>query len=105
MKYKKVGALPPQRESKMVRQIVKDAMKVDEFAYKVECVWLDNENLFEGTLEEVDEKFDDQQIIYEMEWILDTENSNLHENNNEVDLKVYRKNIRQTKKFLKKYSP
>ncbi len=96
-----------------VRQIVKDAMKVDEFSYRVTDVWTDGKNLLVGDDKEVDEKFDDQQLIVEMEDIFHIAKENLEEYLDwhgrvtfgfEEDAKFCKKNISQTKKFLKKYS-
>ena len=85
-----------------IRQIVKDAFKVDELKdFQWARVDVEDGRLDTGSIQEVNEKYDDARII------LDAENrySIYMSHDNEEDIEECAKDLRQVRRFLAKWAP
>ena len=83
-----------------IRTIVKDAFKIDE----LKNFWwgevdIEDGRLYLGTIEEVNEKYNDQYIIADVLNLLDIYNTQ-----DDCDAQEYKKDLKQVKKFLVKYN-
>jgi len=85
-----------------IRTIVKDAFKIDELKNNYwSRVYVEDGLLLNGTIEEVNEKFNDGFIIDEVLNLLDVYNCK-----DELDYedKIIRNDLKQIKQFLIKYN-
>jgi len=85
-----------------IRKIVKDAFKIDELKdYLWSRVYVEDGILVNGTIEEINKKFNDKFIIDEVLNLLDIYNCK-----DELDFenKTVRNDLKQIKQFLIKYN-
>ena len=87
-----------------LRPIVKAAFKVDQLVYQFEYIDVQDGLLVNGDIAEVNAKYDDAYIIGEAENQLDIADDNLRNGGwYGEDLKVYQRDARQLRSFLKKF--
>ena len=81
-----------------IRPIVKAAFKVNELVYQFEDIDVPDGYLQTGTIEEVNEKYDDQYLIAEAKNRLDIAMDDYHQNE-----ECWRKDAAQLRRFIKKW--
>ena len=89
-----------------IRKIVKDAFKCDELVYQFEEIDVCDGLLENGSIEEVNEKYSDERLIYDAECRLDISQDQLEAIDQYLhpeDWKLHTKESNQLKKFIKKY--
>ena len=87
-----------------MRQIVKDAFKVDQLVYQFTRIDCEDGLLTEGTMTEVNAKYTDAHIIKEAEHHQYMSRTNLEEGGWEgEDLKLHKREYAQATRFLAKY--
>jgi hypothetical protein len=87
-----------------IRQIVKDAFKVDQLVYQFTRIDCEDGLLIEGTMAEVNEKYTDAHIIKEAEHHQDMSRENVEDCYcNEEDLKIHKREYAQATRFLAKH--
>jgi KaiC/GvpD/RAD55 family RecA-like ATPase len=87
-----------------IRQIVRDAFKVDELVYQFTEIDVSDKLLVHGSLEEVSDKFDDDYIVREAEDRLAVVQENIdYLYDWDDDMKMYRRDQRQLTRFIKKW--
>jgi hypothetical protein len=86
-----------------IRPIVRAAFKVDQLYYQFVRVDVEDGLLVTGDLNEVNARYDDDYIIGEAENQLDITEDNLHAGWSGEDLKVYQRDARQLRAFLKRF--
>jgi hypothetical protein len=87
-----------------IRQIVKDAFKVDQLVYQFTRIDCEDGLLTEGTMAEVNEKYTDAHIIKEAEHHQDMSFNNIDDCYcNEEELKIYKREYNQATRFLAKH--
>jgi len=85
-----------------IRQIVKDAFKVDELKnFQWARVDVEDGHLDTGSIEEVNEKYDDARIILDA----DSRYSIYMSHDHEEDIQECAKDLRQVTRFLAKWAP
>ena len=92
-------------EHKMtIRQIVKDAFKVDQLVYQFTRIDCEDGLLTEGSMAEVNEKYTDAYIIKEAEHHQYMSRINVEEGGYEgEDLKLHKREYAQATRFLAKH--
>jgi len=89
-----------------LRQIVKDAFKCDQLVYQYENIDVDD-GLLSGfdVKSEVNAEYTDAHIISDAENKLDIVDDNIRDLNSwdKEDLKIYKRELAQLKRFLNKY--
>ena len=86
-----------------LRPIVRAAFKCEELVYQFTRIDVEDGLLVTGDMDEVNAKYDDAYIIGEAENRLDIAEDNLRAACDYLDLKVYRRDIRQLRTFLKRF--
>jgi len=87
-----------------LRPIVRAAFKVDQLVYQFERIDVEDGLLVTGDRDEVNAKYDDAYIIGEAENQLDIADDNLRNGGwYGEDLKVYQRDARQLRAFLKRF--
>ena len=89
-----------------IRPIVKHAFKVDELVEQFVNIDVSDKTLLTGTLEEVNEKFDDAYLVGEARnrlLLIEDQLRNIDEDHVE-DWKIYSRDERQLKRFISKWS-
>ena len=86
-----------------IRPIVRAAFKVDQLVYQFERIDVEDGLLVNGDMAEVNAKYDDAHIIDDAENQLDIAEDNLRAGWSGEDLKVYRRDARQLRAFLKRF--
>ena len=86
-----------------LRPIVRAAFKVDQLVYQFERIDVEDGLLVTGDRDEVNAKYDDAYIIGEAENQLDIAEDNLRAGWSGEDLKVYQRDARQLRAFLKRF--
>jgi|TARA_Y100000296_G_scaffold67829_1_gene80736 hypothetical protein len=81
-----------------IRPIVRAAFKVDELVYQFTDIDVPDQKLETGSIEEVNEKYDDAHLIGEAENRLDIA---MDEYNQEEE--CWRRDARQLRRFIKKW--
>ena len=88
-----------------IRKIVKDAFRVDELVYQFDTIDVEDGVLTsDDTMAEVNEKYSDAYIVGEAKWRLSIALDNIADGAYGEDLKAWRKDERQLKRFINKYS-
>ena len=88
-----------------LRPIVKDAFRVDELVYQFDTIDVEDAVLTsDDTMAEVNEKYSDDYILGEARWRLSIAMDNIADGAYGEDLKAWRKDERQLKRFINKYS-
>jgi len=81
-----------------IRPIVKAAFKVSDLVYQFEDIDVPDGYLQTGTIEEVNEKYDDQHLIAEAKTRLDIAMDDYNQ-----DEECWRKDADQLRRFIKKW--
>ena len=86
-----------------IRPIVRAAFKVDQLVYQFERIDVEDGLLVNGDMAEVNAEYDDAHIIDDAENQLDIAEDNLRSGWSGEDLKVYQRDARQLRAFLKRF--
>ena len=86
-----------------IRPIVRAAFKVDQLVYQFERIDVEDGLLVNGDIAEVNAKYDDAHIIDDAENQLDIAEDNLQSGWTGEDLRVYQRDARQLRSFLKRF--
>ncbi len=87
-----------------IRQIVRDAFKVDELVHQFTDIDVGDKLLVDGSLQEVSDKFDDAYIVGEAENRLAIVQENIdYRYDWDDDMKMYQRDKRQLTRFIKKW--
>jgi hypothetical protein len=87
-----------------IRQIVRDAFKVDELVHQFTDIDVGDKLLVDGSLQEVSDKFDDAYIVGEAENRLAIVQENIdYLYDWDDDMKMYQRDKRQLTRFIKKW--
>ena len=88
----------------MIRPIVEEAFKVDELVEQFSVIDTEDGLLAKGTVEEVNEKYDDAHIVGEARHRLTLVQDQInHINHDCEDLRIYERDAHQLRRFITKW--
>lgn len=87
-----------------IRPIVRAAFNCEELVYQFTRIDVEDGLLVTGDMDEVNAKYDDAYIIGEAKNRLDIAEENLSAACDYLDLKVYRRDVRQLRAFLERFN-